>query len=180
MAAWRPEESESWRRLARAVGPVGATGCNERERSRSVRPLVLEPVATRSWVPLRRARWPARAPKKTRATSRGSFRPPNVPLLSCGRIQKPRRHQMATSEPVVHHHGRQAERCRSRRGAAVRFNSLLGGARSVAVLARNRPYSLETIACTTVLGSPTTTFSKSTAFLPKVRTRQACASSFAT
>jgi hypothetical protein len=36
---------------------------------------------------------------------------------------------METSEPVVLHHGRQAGRCRSPRGAAVCFNGLLGGAR---------------------------------------------------
>jgi hypothetical protein len=35
---------------------------------------------------------------------------------------------MATSEPVVLHHGREEGRWRSRRGAAVCFNGLLGGA----------------------------------------------------
>jgi hypothetical protein len=35
---------------------------------------------------------------------------------------------VATSEPVVLHHGREGARRRSRRGAAVCFNGLLGGA----------------------------------------------------
>src|SRR5687767_3030793 len=34
------------------------------------------------------------------------------------------------TEPVVLHHGRQGGRCRLRRGTAVCFNSLLGGAHS--------------------------------------------------
>jgi hypothetical protein len=34
-----------------------------------------------------------------------------------------------TSEPVVHHHGREVGDSGPRRGAAVSFNSLLGGAR---------------------------------------------------
>jgi hypothetical protein len=37
---------------------------------------------------------------------------------------------VSMTAPVVHHHGREAGRGRSRRGAAVSFNSLLGGARS--------------------------------------------------
>ena len=36
---------------------------------------------------------------------------------------------MATSEPVVLHHGREGGGLSSRRGAAVCFNGLLGGAR---------------------------------------------------
>src|SRR5205085_1288695 len=54
-------------------------------------------------------------------------RPPNVPLLSCGRILKGTTWKQATSEPVVFDHGRGARRPRWRRGAAVSFNSLLGG-----------------------------------------------------
>ena len=51
--------------------------------------------------------------------------PPNVPLLSCGRIQKFTTRPEATSEPVVYHHGREGGRGRQRRRAAVCFNSLL-------------------------------------------------------
>ena len=40
----------------------------------------------------------------------------------------------AMTEPVVFHHGRQGGRCSSRRGAAVSFNSLLGGVRYGAVM----------------------------------------------
>ncbi len=39
------------------------------------------------------------------------------------------RAQVEMSEPVVLHHGREGGRCWSQRGAAVCFNSLLGGAR---------------------------------------------------
>ena len=41
--------------------------------------------------------------------------------------QETERHQVATSEPVVHHHGREGAGCRWRRGAAGCFNGLLGG-----------------------------------------------------
>jgi hypothetical protein len=50
-------------------------------------------------------------------------RPANVPLLSCGRIQKSRRYQRAMTEPVVRHHGPEARQDRSRGRAAVSFNS---------------------------------------------------------
>ena len=56
------------------------------------------------------------------------IRLPNVRLLSCGRIRKATSRPVATSEPVVHHHGREGGRRRKPRGAAVCFNSLLGGA----------------------------------------------------
>jgi hypothetical protein len=42
--------------------------------------------------------------------------------------QETTRSTAAMTEPVVHHHGREAGRCRLRRGAALSFNSLLGGA----------------------------------------------------
>ena len=42
--------------------------------------------------------------------------------------QQTMRYQVAKNEPVVVHHGRQVERCRSRQGAAVCCNGLLGGA----------------------------------------------------
>jgi hypothetical protein len=58
---------------------------------------------------------------------------PNVPLLSCGRIQKSRRHQVEASEPVVLHHGRAARRCKPY-GAAVSFNGFT--ARDVAAVER--------------------------------------------
>ena len=51
----------------------------------------------------------------------------NVPVFSCGRIREDGWCQLATSEPVVHHHGREGGRRRSQQGAAVSFNSLLGG-----------------------------------------------------
>jgi hypothetical protein len=50
----------------------------------------------------------------------------NVPALSSGRIRKPKRQPVATSEPVVHHDGREGGRRRSRRGAADCLNGLLG------------------------------------------------------
>ena len=39
--------------------------------------------------------------------ARHAHRPPNVPPLSCGRIRKRGGQQVATSEPVVLHHGRE-------------------------------------------------------------------------
>ena len=48
---------------------------------------------------------------KTKARSRRhiSMGLSNVPLLSCGRIQKTRSCRRAQPEPVVHHHGREGD-----------------------------------------------------------------------
>jgi len=42
-----------------------------------------------------------------RNSSRPDHRPPEVPLLSCGRIQKPVRYQLAIPSPWYVHHGRE-------------------------------------------------------------------------
>src|SRR6186713_3348679 len=77
--------------------------------------------------------------------------------------QETRRHQVATSEPVVLHHGREGGGGRSRRGAAGCFNGLLGGASGVrrqgvafaaGVLRRNQWLAMKTTA-TQMIATPT-------------------------
>ena len=60
---------------------------------------------------------------------RGIASLPNVPPLSSGRISKPRGSQMAASEPVVLHHGREGGGPGRDEARPSVFNGLLGGGR---------------------------------------------------
>ena len=68
--------------------------------------------------------------RRRRLLLAGHAGPANVPPLSSGRIHKRTSGQVATSEPVVHHHGREGGTYGSRLRAAVCFNGLLARQRA--------------------------------------------------